>query len=190
MRVAVNLSVHQLRQADLAQRVEQLLAEHRLDPSQLILEITESAAMEDAGNTLELFERLGRIGVKLSIDDFGTGYSSLSYLRRLQVSQLKIDQSFVRDLETSADARIIVKAVINLAHALNLSVVAEGVETAAQRDVLTAMDCDELQGYFYARPMTAEALGRWSRGIDRPRDIRFADPEGVGVACADSTSTA
>jgi diguanylate cyclase (GGDEF)-like protein len=186
MRVAVNLSVHQLRQADLAQRVEQVLAEHRLDPSQLILEITESAAMEDAGNTLELFERLGRIGVKLSIDDFGTGYSSLSYLRRLQVSQLKIDQSFVRDLETSADARIIVKAVINLAHALNLSVVAEGVETATQRDVLTAMDCDELQGYFYAKPMTAAALGRWSRGIDRPPDIRFADPASApeGVGCS------
>lgn len=174
MRVAVNLSVHQLRQVDLAQCIEGMLAEHRLDPSQLILEITESAAMEDAGNTLELFERLGRIGVKLSIDDFGTGYSSLSYLRRLQVSQLKIDQSFVRDLETSADARIIVKAVINLAHALNLNVVAEGVETAAQRDVLTAMDCDELQGYFYARPVTAESLGRWWRGIDRPRDLHFA----------------
>lgn len=90
------------------------------------------------------------------------------------MSQLKIDQSFVRDLETSADARIIVKAVINLAHALNLNVVAEGVETAAQRDVLTAMDCDELQGYFYARPVTAESLGRWWRGIDRPRDLHFA----------------
>ncbi|HSU21645.1 EAL domain-containing protein (plasmid) [Comamonadaceae bacterium OTU4NAUVB1] len=163
MRVAVNLSVHQLRQADLAQRLTDTLRAHAIDPSLLMLEVTESVAMEDAGSHLALFEQFGRAGIALSIDDFGTGYSSLSYLRRLPISQVKIDRSFVRDLETSADARVIVKAIVNLAHALNLGVVAEGVETAAQRDVLTAMDCDELQGYFYGRPMAPAALAQWTR---------------------------
>jgi diguanylate cyclase (GGDEF)-like protein len=181
IRVAINLSVHQLRQDDLIQRVERALRKHHLDPALVIFEVTESVAMEDASGTLEMFERLGSIGVKLSIDDFGTGYSSLSYLRKLQVSQLKIDQSFVRDLETSADARAIVKAVVGLAHALNLSVVAEGVETAAQRDVLTALHCDELQGYLYAKPMTAELMGQWALNIDPPSEMQFGNSSFVGV---------
>ncbi|APW40313.1 bifunctional diguanylate cyclase/phosphodiesterase [Rhodoferax koreense] len=175
IRVAINLSVHQLRQDDLVPRVEKALRTHHLDPALVIFEVTESVAMEDAAGTLATFERLGGIGVKLSIDDFGTGYSSLSYLRQLQVSQLKIDQSFVRDLETSADARAIVKAVVGLAHALNLSVVAEGVETEAQRDVLTALKCDELQGYLYAKPMTAALMGQWALDIDPPTDMKFAN---------------
>ncbi|WP_296307061.1 EAL domain-containing protein [Pseudomonas sp.] len=162
LRVAVNLSVHQLRQANLAQRLAHTLQAHRIKPSQFILEVTESIAMEDGGSHLALFEQFGQAGIKLSIDDFGTGYSSLSYLRRLPISQVKIDRSFVRDLESSADARVIVKAIVNLAHALNLEVVAEGVETAAQRDVLRAMDCDELQGFFYARPMAAMDLTQWT----------------------------
>ncbi|WP_394788203.1 putative bifunctional diguanylate cyclase/phosphodiesterase [Rhodoferax sp.] len=175
IRVAINLSVHQLRQDDLSQRIERALGRHAVDASLLIFEITESVAMEDAEGTLKAFEDLGRIGVKLSIDDFGTGYSSLSYLRRLQVSQLKIDQSFVQDLEHSADARAIVEAVIKLAHALGLNVVAEGVETAAQRDVLTALHCDELQGYLYARPMAAATMGDWAENIGRPEDLAFTD---------------
>jgi diguanylate cyclase (GGDEF)-like protein len=173
IRVAINLSVHQLRQDDLVQRVKNALGQHALDPAQLIFEITESVAMEDEIGTLRTFERLGKIGVKLSIDDFGTGYSSLSYLRQLRVSQLKIDQSFVRDLETSADARAIVQAVVGLAHALNLSVVAEGVETTAQRDVLTALRCDELQGFLYAKPMTAERMGEWARDVTPSTKVQF-----------------
>lgn len=131
--------------------------------------------MEDAEGTLQAFEALGRIGVKLSIDDFGTGYSSLSYLRRLQVSQLKIDQSFVQDLEHSADARAIVEAVVQLAHALGLSVVAEGVETTAQREVLTQLGCDELQGYLFAKPMAAGVMGEWADNVGRPADLGFAE---------------
>jgi diguanylate cyclase (GGDEF)-like protein len=164
VRTAVNLSMHQLRQASLAQRVKQALDRHGLQPSQLMLEVTESAAMEDTERTLAVFEQLGRIGISLSIDDFGTGHSSLSYLRRLRVGQLKIDQSFVRDLESSKDSRVMVMAVVNLAHALNLRVVAEGVETAGQRDILRGMDCDELQGYFYARPMRGADLAGWVAG--------------------------
>jgi EAL domain-containing protein (putative c-di-GMP-specific phosphodiesterase class I) len=104
---------------------------HRIHPSLLTCEITESAAMEDTGTTQETFRRLGELGVHLSIDDFGTGYSSLSYLRQLPAEELKIDRSFVKDLEHSADARAVVDAVVKLAHALGLKVVAEGVETSA-----------------------------------------------------------
>jgi diguanylate cyclase (GGDEF)-like protein len=161
MRMAINLSVHQLRQDDLVQRISAAIAQHHIDPILLTFEITESVAMEDTGKTLQVFEDLSRIGVKLSIDDFGTGYSSLSYLRQLQVGELKIDRSFVQDLEFSADARAIVEAVIGLAHVLGLKVVAEGVETAAQRDVLTGLNCDDLQGFLFAKPMAPDMMAKW-----------------------------
>jgi len=171
LRVAINLSVQQLRQPEaLLQRLQQALQRHHLDASQLSCEITESVAMEDTGATERVLQRLGALGVALSIDDFGTGYSSLAYLRRLPVSQLKIDRSFIQDLETSADARAIVRAVIELAHALGLEVVAEGVETEGQAAVLRAKRCDKLQGYFFARPMPAQALVEWA--------MRPHDPEG------------
>jgi diguanylate cyclase (GGDEF)-like protein len=164
MRVAINLSVYQLREDDLVQRIEAALARHGIDPSQLLCEITESVAMEDIKATQRAFEGLERIGVYLSIDDFGTGYSSLSYLRQLPARQLKIDRSFVNDLATSADARAVVDAVVRLAHALGLKVVAEGVETAEQRDILIALNCDELQGFYFARPMPANTLLAWTTG--------------------------
>ena len=110
---------------------------------------------------MRVFDLLDDIGVKLSIDDFGTGYSSLSYLRRLPARQLKIDRSFIADLESSADAQAIVEAVVRLAQALGLKVVGEGVETLEQAAILTHLKCDELQGYLYARPMPAQALLVW-----------------------------
>ncbi len=172
MRVAVNLSVHQLRDNGLVETVEQALKRHRLDPSQLLCEITESMAMEDVQATKRAFDGLARIGVFLSIDDFGTGYSSLSYLRQLPARQLKIDRSFVSDLGTSNDAQAVVEGVIRLAHALGLVVVAEGVETQRQRDLLLDMECDELQGYYFAKPMDASALLEWAQGrkpgLDKP----------------------
>ena len=161
MSVAINLSVHQLRTEDLVHRIESALTRHRVMPSQLLCEITESVAMEDIKSTQRAFEELQRIGVYLSIDDFGTGYSSLSYLRQLPARQLKIDRSFVADIEVRPDARAIVGAVIQLAHQLGLRVVAEGVETEGQRDILLALQCDELQGYLLARPMPEAALGVW-----------------------------
>ncbi|MEP6606096.1 MAG: EAL domain-containing protein [Nitrosospira sp.] len=130
MSVAINLSVHQLHQEDLINRISQTLKRHQVDASQLICELTESFAMKNDEATQRFFKGLTGIGVRLSIDDFGTGYSSLSYLRQLTAKQLKIDRSFIDDIESSSDARAIVKAVINLAHVLDLSVVAEGVETA------------------------------------------------------------
>ena len=164
MRVAINLSVHQLREQDLVERIDRALTRYGVDPSQLLCEITESVAMEDIKATQRAFDGLARIGVFLSIDDFGTGYSSLSYLRSLPARQLKIDRSFVGDIETSPDARAIVSAVIRLAHELGLRVVAEGVETAGQRDILSALGCDEMQGFLFARPMSAEALLAWTEG--------------------------
>jgi EAL domain-containing protein (putative c-di-GMP-specific phosphodiesterase class I) len=130
--------------------------------------------MEDGEATQRLFEGLARMGIFLSIDDFGTGYSSLGYLRRLPAKQLKIDRSFVQDLETSQDARAIVDAVVQLAHALGLKVVAEGVETDGQRTILIALGCDELQGYLFARPMPAAELLDWMLTRTPAGDIDFA----------------
>ena len=174
MRVAINISVHQLREDDLVERIRLALERHLVDPSQLLCEITESVAMEDIKATQRAFEGLARIGVYLSIDDFGTGYSSLSYLRQLPARQLKIDRSFVNDLETSSDARAVVDAVVRLAHALGLKVVAEGVETIGQRDVLLGLGCDELQGYFYARPMAAHTLLDWTHGRKPADTVDFS----------------
>ncbi len=168
MRVSVNLSVHQLRQEDLVQRVRIAVDHFDVDPALLTFEITESVAMEDTQETMRAFSQLASAGVSLSIDDFGTGYSSLSYLRKLPARQLKIDQSFVQDLGTSPDALAVVDAVIKLAHALGLQVVAEGVETARQRDILLGLQCDELQGYLFARPMAARLLTLWAMGESGP----------------------
>ena len=169
MRIAVNLSAHQLRQDDLVQRIRHTLKRHRVDASLLTFEITESVAMEDTNATLRSFAQLARAGASLAIDDFGTGHSSLAYLRTLPARQLKIDRSFVADLGVSGDAMAVVDAVIRLAHALGLRVVAEGVETERQRDILQTLGCDEFQGYLFARPMDAERLALWAAGEDSTR---------------------
>jgi diguanylate cyclase (GGDEF)-like protein len=161
MSVAINLSMHQLRQDDLVDNIRRALKRHEVEPSQLMCELTESVAMNDIEATQSFFRKLAAIGVRLSIDDFGTGYSSLSYLRQLPARQLKIDRSFISDLETNSDACAIVKAVINLAHVLDLSVVAEGVETEGQRKILEDLKCDELQGFFFSRPMLEDKMIIW-----------------------------
>ena len=169
MRVAVNLSGYQLRQDDLVPRLKASLHRHGLVPARFTVEITESVAMESTSVTRQAFERLGELGVHVSIDDFGVGQSSLAALRRLPAEELKIDRAFVTDLVTRSDARVIVQAIVNIAHTLDLRVVAEGVETEGQRDLLVAMGCDELQGYLFARPMSAQALGLWAVN-DGPED--------------------
>ena len=168
MHVAINLSVHQLRQTDLVDRIQEAIQTHEIAPEMVTFEITESAAMEDAQASLRIFEQIAQTRVSLSIDDFGTGYSSLSYLRKLPARQLKIDRSFVQDVDKEEDARAIVRAVIKLAHALNLEVVAEGVETEAQQDILVRMGCDQLQGFYFAKPMPAPKLKAWATGDEVP----------------------
>ena len=175
MRVAINLSAYQLRHADLADRIDAALKRHRINPQLLTCEITESVAMEDASNAIRMVEKLGAMGVNISIDDFGTGYSSLAYLRKLRAGELKIDRSFVMDLETSADARAVVDAVVKLAQALGLKVVAEGVETEAQHEILRAFGCHELQGFLFARPMSAIALSAWAMDDEGTRGLEFRD---------------
>ena len=173
MRVAVNLSVHQLRQADLVQRIGEALARHRVQPDLITCEVTESTAMDDAEITGRVLSQLKRLGVHISIDDFGTGHSSLSYLRKLPADELKIDRSFVMDLETSDEARKVALAVINLAKALELQVVAEGVETEGQNGILREYGCDQLQGYLFAKPMSATALALWAVHDEGPRTLNF-----------------
>ncbi len=173
MRVAINLSAQQMREDDIVERVEKALKDYRVHPSLLTCEITESVAMENTEATQTTFQRLGQLGVHLSIDDFGTGYSSLSYLRQLPAAELKIDRAFVTDIEHSQDARSVVDAVIKLAHALSLRVVAEGVERPAQQAILTEMGCDELQGYLFSRPMSAQAIQLWAVGSSGEEEQAF-----------------
>lgn len=162
MRIAINVSGHQMRQDDLVDHIETALRRHGIPPGRFTCEITETVAMEDTAQTRQAFERLRRAGLHVSIDDFGTGHSSLASLRRLPAAELKIDRSFVTDLATSEHARSIVQAVLQMARTLGLKVVAEGVETEAQRDLLLAMGVDELQGYLFAKPMSATALALWA----------------------------
>lgn len=173
MRVAINISAYQMRQDDFVDRLVAALQTHRLKPRRFTCEITESVAMEDTQVTQRAFDRLREAGLRVSIDDFGVGQASLSYLRRLPAAELKIDASFVHDLDSSAEARAIVEAVVRLAHALKLRVVAEGVETPRQRELLVQLGCDELQGYLFARPMPARALAEWALGRGRQAPADF-----------------
>ena len=177
LNVAVNLSVIQLADASLLDDVRESLARHNVPASRLLCEVTESLLLENTQATARTLDGLRALGVHLSVDDFGTGYSNLTQLKDLPARQLKIDRTFIQELETRSEARAVVASVIQLAHALHLTVVAEGVETAGQRDILKAMGCDELQGYFYARPMQAAMMRSWS--IDAPTGLsrtRVAPP--------------
>ncbi len=157
-RVAVNLSALQFCHAALVQSVADALARHQLPARCLTLEITETTAMRDADSSLEILGRLSQMGVDLSIDDFGTGYSSLLYLKRLPANELKIDRGFVRDLEQDSDDAAIVSAIVALGQALDLRIVAEGVETSGQQHFLTRLGCDSLQGFLLGKPVPAEQL--------------------------------
>lgn len=162
--MAVNLSAHQLRQVDLVPRVAAVLASHELDGAALELEVTESAAMDDPEASIRILSALRAMGVRVAIDDFGTGYSSLAYLKRLPIDCLKLDRSFVMDIETDANDAAICKATIALAHSLGLLVVGEGVETQAQYQFLKELGCDTLQGYYFSKPLPAEEIETWLRG--------------------------
>ncbi len=156
--VAVNVSPRQFLEADLFQTVEQVLAETGLKPSSLELEITESAVMQDPERTLLVLQKLHQLGVRLSIDDFGTGYSSLNYLRQFPVHTVKIDQSFVQDIPGDKGSMALVRAIIALAHELEMDVVTEGVETEEQLAFLKTVHCDMMQGYFFSRAATPAQL--------------------------------
>ncbi|MBO9686587.1 MAG: EAL domain-containing protein [Mitsuaria chitosanitabida] len=165
--IAINLSALQFREPRLAERIAEIMARHGVGPGELAIELTESTLLTDTDTVVPTLTRLAELGLTLSVDDFGTGYSSLAYLKLLRPARLKIDRAFVRDLPASADDRALVQAMMGMAQALGIEVVAEGVETEAQRQALLELGCWQQQGYLYCRPQPAEALeprlGPWPR---------------------------
>jgi EAL domain-containing protein (putative c-di-GMP-specific phosphodiesterase class I) len=159
--VAVNLSARSLLDSDLVDDIARVLTASGVDPSNLVLEITETSVMSDAEYAMRVLNRLSAMGLSLAIDDFGTGYSSLAYLKRLPVDEVKIDKSFVLNMQDDENDAVIVRSIIDLAGNLGLRVIAEGVETTDAWDALRAMGCDIAQGYFISRPLPAEQLGTW-----------------------------
>ena len=169
--VAVNVSAVQFRQTGFCELIGRVLSETGLAPQYLELELTESLLLSNADTMFSVLQDLRAMGLKLAIDDFGTGYSSLSYLRQFPVGKLKIDRSFIRDIAVDPDDAAITTAIISLAKSLNLKVIAEGVEDEAQMTFLTAHRCDEIQGYYFSKPLTVDKVADKLRG-DYPEHVR------------------
>ncbi|MGV1905021.1 bifunctional diguanylate cyclase/phosphodiesterase [Agrobacterium cavarae] len=161
IKVSINLSATNLQEADFWDRLSVDLARFGVDHDQVEFEITETAMMMETKGSQDLLETLAASGIQLSIDDFGTGYSSLSYLQKLPVKTVKIDRSFINDMQEGNRERVLVQSMITLCHSLGYEVVAEGVETREQAELLTVMGCDELQGYWLSKPIAPDALIRW-----------------------------
>jgi diguanylate cyclase (GGDEF)-like protein len=174
LNLAVNISAEDIGDARFDSRVASLLNRNQLPPSLLTLELTESGFIEDPARALSMLDALAALGVSLSIDDFGTGYSSLSHLARMPVHEMKIDRSFIQNLESDPEFITVVRSAIDMAHGLGLKVVAEGIETAAAGNRLREFGCDIAQGYFYAKPMSRESFEEWLEG--RPRVPVIAVP--------------
>jgi EAL domain-containing protein (putative c-di-GMP-specific phosphodiesterase class I) len=161
IRVAVNLSLEQLTQPHLPELIEGILIENQLEAKWLEIEITESMILKDIHATTNILKRLKKMGIHVSIDDFGTGYSSLSYLGKLPVDILKIDRSFIKDIESDNSSSLVTGAIVSLAHSLNLKVVAEGVETNGQLREVRKRNCDIIQGYLFSKPLISEDLTKY-----------------------------
>jgi EAL domain-containing protein (putative c-di-GMP-specific phosphodiesterase class I) len=154
--LAVNISAKQFMQSDFVQQIASMIQIHKISPSRLKLELTESVVLDDLKTVIAKMNALREIGVTLSLDDFGTGYSSLSYLKQLPLDQIKIDQSFVRDMTTDASDAMMVKNIIDMAHNFGLNVIAEGVETESQLSKLKEDGCKSYQGYLFSKPVPIE----------------------------------
>jgi diguanylate cyclase (GGDEF)-like protein/PAS domain S-box-containing protein len=158
LQVAVNVSGDQISEGHLLSDIQQALSEHKIEPQWLEIELTESSLMENTAHTIARLQALQQLGVKISIDDFGTGYSSLAYLRRFPIDKLKIDIAFIREVTSNPQDAAIARTIIELAHGLNLTVIAEGVETPEQLAFLAVNGCDQAQGYLFSKPLALEAL--------------------------------
>jgi len=169
--MAINLSVWNLQDLEIVDYLRNLLEQHDIEPSQVILEITETAMMVNQKRALSTLHQLHRLGVKLSIDDFGTGYSSLAYLKRLPLSEVKIDKSFVKSMRNQTSDSSMVRAIIDLAHDLNLSVVAEGAESVDIVKILQDLDCDQAQGSYYADAMPFDELIEWLKQFGKKQAV-------------------
>lgn len=188
--VAVNLSTRNLRDKQLPSEIASLLASANVDARCLVLEITESAVMDDPAFALEILNQLDQMGISLAIDDFGTGYSSLAYLSKLPADEIKIDKSFVLDMLNDEHAAVIVRSTIDLGHNLGLKVVAEGVETLEVWNTLTQWGCDTAQGYYMSKPLAADKLMLWlkeSHWANSPKVIAQSDPTGDASQAAATT---
>jgi EAL domain-containing protein (putative c-di-GMP-specific phosphodiesterase class I) len=186
--MSINLSPIQFRNPDLAERIVRIIAETGVAADSLVVEITESALIQNIDNAIAVVERLHDAGVHMALDDFGTGYSSLSYLKRFPIDMVKIDRSFLRDFPVDMHDTAIVNAVIAMAHSLGLRVVAEGVETDQQLQVLQNLNCDAIQGYLFSRPISREhATALLASPADIRRRVRAVTENGLVVgAPADS----
>ncbi len=161
IKLSVNISPRSLTNLELPERIVALAASHGVGPAHIVIEVTESWLSEDLVTTLDILTRLRMKGIGLSIDDFGTGYSTMEQLKQIPFSELKLDQSFVRGAAHDAESRIIVASSIDLAHKLQLGVVAEGIESREEWDLMRDLGCDQAQGFFIARPMPADAIHDW-----------------------------
>jgi EAL domain-containing protein (putative c-di-GMP-specific phosphodiesterase class I) len=156
--LAMNLTMKQLQQNDFISFLTDLIAKTGCKEEWIELEVTEDQIMMNPDEAIEILREISRIGVKIAVDDFGTGYSSLSYLKKLPINKLKIDQSFVCDLPNDGEDSAITKAIIALAQSLNLEIIAEGVETGEQKEFLVHNGCENIQGYFYSKPLPADKM--------------------------------
>jgi EAL domain-containing protein (putative c-di-GMP-specific phosphodiesterase class I) len=157
-RIAVNVSARQFKQTSFIALVKEVILDTGIDPNQLELELTESILIDDLEHTLEVLSKLRAMGVRMAIDDFGTGYSSLNYLKQFPVDTLKIDQSFIRNLPDNSDDAQITRTIIAMAHNLGLGVIAEGVETKEQLEFIQQTKCEEVQGFFFSKPLPEPEL--------------------------------
>ena len=157
-RIAINVSARQFKQPGFIDLVQEVIADSTIDPRQLELELTESILIDDLDHTLDILTRLRAMGVRMAIDDFGTGYSSLNYLKQFPVDTLKIDQSFIQNLPHNNDDAQITRTIISMAHNLGLGVIAEGVETKEQLEFLQQVECEEVQGFYFSKPVPAKTL--------------------------------
>ncbi|MCH7936775.1 MAG: EAL domain-containing protein [Proteobacteria bacterium] len=174
IKVAVNLSAVQIHETDLTATVRGVLEETGLDASQLELEITESLAMRNAEATIELFTVLSELGVSVSIDDFGTGYSSLSYLKDFPIQRIKIDKAFIDDIGSDENPGAIARAVTTMGHSFGMEITAEGVETEEQLTFLRSLGCDEIQGYYFSRPLPEDEFGEFLKNYEETEALRLS----------------
>jgi EAL domain-containing protein (putative c-di-GMP-specific phosphodiesterase class I) len=181
IRIAVNLSPRQFADPRLVADIRAALEKSAMPPELLELEITETMVMQHPERTMQILGSIKQLGITLSIDDFGTGYSSMSLVKRLPIDALKIDRAFVREIASDPDDKAIAEAIIALAHALDLTVVAEGVETAEQEAVLRAQNCDEIQGYLVCQPVPAEEFAAFlaSHHLQQLKAVAVAPPRNI-----------
>ena len=161
MNVSINISPKQFLRENLVERMKTAIAENNIDPKQITIEITETTAIENADKTIDILNQLKALGIKIALDDFGTGYSSLIYLKKFPFDTIKIDKSFIQDITIKAEAKELVQTIISLAKNLNYKVVAEGVESIEEVELLKTLGCDYFQGYFFSKPILPDEVNMY-----------------------------